>query len=460
MIRKNLNQVKKGAINFFHNIKKAQVSVNGTPLSLTPIPIEVNNVNVVYDKKMSVLDLPIEVNIQDIENLSNKYLTGLIYENSIIKVWKRSPIKIVETNGSLDIELPLTLRATHSSLSSLGEFTMNGKVKIRCKIIFQNWHLEPYIDTFNIEWIQSPTVSIMGKNISVLYVVNPIISLFSIRIQNYIYEFITSLDIKSHVLNILERVSHPVEINKIYHIWISNQPIELYTTGPAVIANKKIKLNAGIKTYLETTIGTTPLLRFDRNKLQLTNNNIGNRQNSFNVNLPILINYSTAANLIEENLLKEKIKLGPISISIVNINLQMSIKNSLIVEIKIGKGPIKTQIHLSAVPRYDSQKEEIHFDEMFFLFDSEKKILNLGILTNVFILEEIKKKCYFSIANQLAQAKEQMSAYLNNYQIIQGLTVTGELNQLSPDKIILTPNALIGMITATGQVGIGIDGLE
>ena len=49
--------------------------------------------------------------------------------------------------------------------------------------------------------------------------------------------------------------------------------------------------------------------------------------------------------------------------------------------------------------------------------------------------------------------------YLNNYEPIKGIKINGSLDQLLPNKIVLTPNAIVAMIVAKGQVAIKVEGL-
>ncbi|MBC7694891.1 MAG: DUF4403 family protein, partial [Burkholderiales bacterium] len=50
--------------------------------------------------------------------------------------------------------------------------------------------------------------------------------------------------------------------------------------------------------------------------------------------------------------------------------------------------------------------------------------------------------------------------YLTNYQPVKGVRVNGAMTELAPNKIVLTPNAIITMVVAKGKVAISIDGLE
>jgi hypothetical protein len=53
-----------------------------------------------------------------------------------------------------------------------------------------------------------------------------------------------------------------------------------------------------------------------------------------------------------------------------------------------------------------------------------------------------------------------MANYLTNYEPMKGVKVNGKLGQITPNKVILTPNAIVAMVVATGKVAVSIDGLE
>jgi hypothetical protein len=68
--------------------------------------------------------------------------------------------------------------------------------------------------------------------------------------------------------------------------------------------------------------------------------------------------------------------------------------------------------------------------------------------------------CRFSIADQLAEGEKSMASYLTNYEPMKGVKINGKLNGITPNKVILTPNAIVAMVVATGNVSVTIDGLE
>ena len=110
---------------------------------------------------------------------------------------------------------------------------------------------------------------------------------------------------------------------------------------------------------------------------------------------------------------------------------------------------------------YNLDKKEIYLDQVNFVLDSKNKLLKLGDwLVHGIIAKKIQQNCTFSIANQLAETEKTIKTYLNNYQPVKGVVVSGNITELNPEKIVLTPNAIVAIISANGQVAVRIDGLE
>src|SRR5690606_1865680 len=119
----------------------------------------------------------------------------------------------------------------------------------------------------DIKWKESPSVNVAGKNVPVTYLINPAINLFKSDIAKEVDEAIEkSLDIKPYVLDALQALSAPMQVNTEYNTWFSAQPVEVYATK-AVVANKRILVGMGLKTYLETVIGKKPATAFNKDAL-------------------------------------------------------------------------------------------------------------------------------------------------------------------------------------------------
>lgn len=456
---------------FFALLLFSSCSTSNKILALKPAP-DYNAADVVYDKQVSYVSLPVELSIADIQTQANKYLTGLIYDdnsidgdNIMMKVWKQAPIAITEAGGKLHMELPLKVAAkVRYGVEKFGlsafdtrDVNLNGVVKLNATAGLTNWKLTTNTEIEGIEWAESPSVTVMGKSVPITYLINPALAIFKTRIAKTIDNSIAeAVDIKPYVLTALAEVSKPMEVNAEYHTWFAMQPLEIYASK-ASIANKKITMNLGMKSYLETSVGSKPMLTFDKNKLALKA--VDKMPNEFNANIAGFVKYTDAAALMQKNFVGQKFESGGRSVTVNHVDLWGK-EGKIIVQLGMS-GSLNGDIYLSGVPQYDAVKKEIYLNQVNFVVDSKSKLLKVGDwLLHGAIITKIEQNCRFSIAEQLNEGQKTMATYLNGYQPMKGVKVNGSMTELAPNKIFLTPNAIVAMVVAKGKIAISINGLE
>lgn len=439
--------------------------------ALKPLP-DYSSTTVVYDKQLSYINMPVEVSVADLQNQTNKYLVGIIYDdksldgdNVMMKVTKEAPIAIKEQNGRIYIDLPLRINGkVKYGFESLGvsmydtrDFYLNGVVKLNSLVALKDWKINTNTVIQEIVWKESPSISVAGKNVPITYLINPAISVFKGRLSKMVDDAIAqSLDIKPYVLDALQAIAAPIQVDEQYNTWFAMQPVEMYATK-AVAANKKITATLGLKTYLETSVGRKPSLTFNKNAIALKA--VDKIPNEFKVNVAAFAPYTYASEIIQKNFAGQKFESGKKSVTVNKIDLWGK-EGKMIVAVNMS-GSVNGDFYLSGVPLYDATTKEVYLDQVDYVLDSKSKLLKAGSwLAHGIILNKIKQNCRFSIASQLAEGEKSMKSYLTNYQPVKGVKVNGALNQFTPDKIILTPNAIVAMMTANGKVAVTIDGLE
>ncbi len=428
--------------------------------------------DIVYNKQESYLSLPLEIQVADLQNQTNKYLNGLVYEdqvleddNVMLKVWKEAPILIQENNGKLDMQLPLKVWAkVRYGIDKFGfsvydtrEVNLNGIIKLSSGVSVQNWKLATATQIQDIDWVESPSIVIAGKNIPITYLINPVLPIFKGKLSRKVDEAIAkSFDIKPYVFDALDQLSRPVQVNEDYKVWLGIQPIALYAS-PTVLANKKISFTMGMKAYLETSVNAQPTLKFDKTKLALQSGVMAS--NDFKASVASVITYANAAALMQKNFAGQKFESGKRSVTITKIDLWGK-DGQLIVALSMI-GSVNGDFYLSGTPKYNAEKKEIYLDGVDFVLDSKNKLLKAGDwLAHGLIAQKIQQSCSFSIADYLNNGQKTMASYLSNYQPIKGVYVNGQMTELIPDQITLTPQAMVAMIVAKGKVAIKIDGLD
>jgi hypothetical protein len=80
-----------------------------------------------------------------------------------------------------------------------------------------------------LDWNESPTTTVFGKNIPVTYLINPAIRLFKSKIEEKIDASKKSMNFKPNVLTALEKNMRPFR-NEDYESWL-RITLEIHTTA-------------------------------------------------------------------------------------------------------------------------------------------------------------------------------------------------------------------------------------
>jgi hypothetical protein len=439
-------------------------------LALKPLPDY--STEVIYEKQLSFINMPVEIAVKDLQTQTNKYFNGLIYDdasldgdNLMMKVFKEAPIIISEQGGKIVMDLPLKISGKVKyglnnfgiDLSDTKDFYLNGTVRLNSVVGLNNWKIVTNTTIQDIKWKETPSVTIAGNSIPITYLINPAISIFKSRLSKLVDEAIAqSLDIKPYVLDALQAYSEPIKVNDEYETWFTMQPVEVYA-AKVILANQKITANLGLKAYLETSVGRKPSIVFDRNTIALKA--VDKMPDEFKANVAAFAPYSYASQVMQKNFAGQKFESGGKVVTVNKIDLWGK-DGKMIVAVNLS-GSVNGDFYLSGIPAYNPNTKEIYLDQVDFVLDSKNKLLKVGgWLAQGIIIKKLGDACKFSIADQLAEGEKSMANYLTNYEPMKGVKVNGKLGQITPNKVILTPNAIVAMVVATGKVAVSIDGLE
>lgn len=443
----------------------------GTSTKIQAIKPEAETTNTIaYTAKTSYIGLPVTIKITDIQNVLNKTITGLIYTDSIltdddmeVKIWKAKPILLSQDKEKIKTIVPVKIWLKYRygtqfmGLNDTREFNLNGNIHITSSVALSNWQLKTSSTIEKIEWNESPTIQIAGKNVAITYIANPAISWFKTDIAKQIDELITkTCDFKPQVLDALKAVSTPYLVNSQFETWLALNPIELYATD-ALINQGTIYMNLGMKTTIRTVIGDKPSEKLNWNQLKITK--VKNIPSYFNGSIAAVSSYKSASRIVTANFKGETFTSGSKKVIIENVELWQK-KEKIIIALTMN-GSLNGTIYLSGIPKFSSEKQEIYFDHLDYVLDT-KNVLHQSAswLLNGLILKKIQENCRYSIANDIENGKKTLKTFLSNYSPIKGVYVNGELENLTFDKFDLLNNALVSFINTSGSLAVTIDGLE
>jgi hypothetical protein len=430
----------------------------------------------VYENTPSFINLPITIKLKDIENKTNSLLTGLIYEDNTIeddnieiKVWKQAPISIenYSQDGVEKIKTILPLKATVKyrigtqkmgvGIYNTKEFNLNGVVTLLSDVGLVNWKLNTKTELQSLEWNESPTMVVFGKNLPVTFLINSSVQIFKSKIEKKIDQSIAkSMDFKPNVLSALEKICTPFQMSQQYESWLRVTPIEIYTTN-AKLNGESILLNMGLKCEMETLVGKKPDSKFNANTIVLKP--VTKISNVITANITAVSNYQEASNIMTKNFAGQEFGSGKKKIKVKNVAIWHKNKK-MVVELEVA-GSVNGTIYLTGIPQYNEATKEIYFDQMDYALDTRNRLMQTANwLAQSLILKKIQANCRYSIQANLEEGKKNMLFYLKNYSPMPGVFINGKTEDIEFKKIQLTNQAVIAFLKINGTITITVDGLK
>lgn len=431
------------------------------------------------EKHLSVLNVPVEIPVAEIEKQINNQIKGLIYDdnsyedegddNLKAKVWKISPIKVVAIDSSFLFEVPLKIWVSAGyKVSPLG-MTMSGykdtefsiRIRLISKIgIMPSWQIksETYVDSY--DWISEPNIRVAGINIPIKGMVSRMLNKNFEKITDAIDEQVASnLELKKNAELAWNIARQPVMLAKDYDTWLVIRPTGVEMT-PLLAKNNILRSVIGIKGYTQTitsavkpavaTVQKLPDLRI-----------VDKVQDDFKIGLISLVSYEDAARLATKQFSGEKFSFlgGKYHVEVTSI--EMYGQNDRLV-IKAGlKGSISGDIYLKGIPYYDPATQQLSLKGLDYDLDTRNSIVRTaGWLLQGQFSRMMEKRMVFPVGGQIADAKNAVQKTLANYKVTEGVVVKGILSDIVPDKVYLTPKHLYSVVFATGKVNLKVDGLK
>ena len=424
-----------------------------------------------YPITSSYISFPVNLSLKDIETQTNKSLNGLIYEDNDLeddktqmKIWKSAPILISEENNKLKTIVPLKIwakvkygtDALGMNLYDIREFNLNGTVTLLSDVKMSNWKVTTITSLENIDWQESPTITIAGKLVSITYLVNPTIRIFKSKIERKIDESLNkTLDFKSNMLDLMQKVSDPIEMSATYQSWLKVTPQELYATE-AQLKSNAVNITVGLKCLMESSIGLKPKSVFDRNKIVLKTTS--NLPEKVVANITAVSTYQDASRIITENFKGQVFGSGKRKVTVQNVQIWHK-QGKMIIALDMT-GSLNGRIYLSGFPQFDTEKKELYFDELDYALETKSRLMKTANwLFQGMVLAKIKESCRYSIQPNLEEGKKTMLKYLNNYSPVTGVFVNGKMNDITFEKVQLTNTSIIAFLGITGNIKVNINGM-
>ncbi len=425
------------------------------------------------EKYLSTIGIPFEITMSDVARQINSNIKESIYEdnsmednnmdNFMCKILKRENIEVTAQNETFFFKVPLKVWVK-VGYKVMGmqippqELAFDFNVKFGTKFaVSPTW--EATVQSFPIgyEWIKKPVVRLAGIDIPI----TPLIEKALVSQQN---TFLKALDdavkknveVKKYIVQAWNTASQPYLLSDKYRTWLKVTPTELQMT-PLSTANNKVSSTIAIKAYTETITGNKPAVQQVANVPNLKI--ISEIPDDFQVGVVAEIPFTEASKLTADTLVGQKFtfKDGKYVVNVTDISVYGS-EEKLIIKAGLS-GSINGTIYFKGVPTYSPQTQSIFLAN--FDYDLETKNLLYKTANWIFqgkFTKTMQEALTFKIGGQVTDMKKQIQANLNKT-VSKGVAMNGNISEITPDRVYLTPTSIVAVVFAKGKLNIKVDGL-
>ncbi|MFD1818460.1 DUF4403 family protein [Pseudarcicella hirudinis] len=427
------------------------------------------------EKYLSTISVPFEISMTDVEKQINNNVKELIFEdnsmddnnfdNFMCRVTKKQNISVTAENQSFVFNVPLKIwvKVGYKVMGiSIPAQELNFEMNVKFGSQFSispNWEANVKSYPIGYEWVKKPTIRLAGVDIPVGVLVEKALNSKQDAILKSLDEAVRkNVEIKKYVIQAWNTASQPYLLSEKYRTWLKVTPVDLVMT-PITTVNNKVKATIGIHAYTETITGGKPVVQNVSAIPDLKP--VPSVPEDFQVAIISDISLTEATKLTADTLVGQKFsfKEGKYNVEVTGVDIYGN-QDKMIIKAGL-KGSLNGNIYYKGIPAYNPANKTVYLEN----FDYDLETKNILIRTANWILQgklgrNMKEALTFQMGGQIDEIKKQIQANLSNNKVAKGIVLNGKIEELSPDKVYLTPNSIIAVILAKGKLNLQVDGLD
>jgi hypothetical protein len=431
-------------------------------------PVERYNNENAFKPTPSFINIPIELNIKNIETYINNKINGLIYnddsfdnnggDNIMVKAWKRDNISINLVGNQLSYRVPLKLwikagfKVTKLGITLSDYKEIEGEIALKFKTKFnvnKDWTISTNTTSDGYEWISKPILKVGPVDIPIKIIANAILNSKQNVLSTEIDKQVASnFNIKKYVQDAWNMMQEPINVSDSLQLWIKLTPQEISMTPLSGFAGKA-KTNIGIKSIAETYMGSKPVQTI--NPMMPNLNILDKIDNNFQLNIFNNIKYSKIEEMAKKLVQGQTYKQGKYVVQVQNIQIYGS-NEKLIIALDL-LGSLKGKVYLTCVPFYNDSTMSIEMKDVDYELKTKNALIkSADWLYHGGFIRMLTPYLRYSIKDKINETKKLIEETLDNKKVTNNITLQGQINNLNIGGIYLTPDVLNVVILADGKL--------
>ena len=423
-----------------------------------------------YSPTLSFVQLPVSIPLSSINDLINKKMGGLVYEDRSytqptvddyqLIVMRKTSVTSVFDGKEIRITIPLNIwaKAQWKACSICPglekETAFDIDVYVRSKPELKNdYSFRLNLKSDGFDWKKKPVISLGIVDIPIERLLQkPLEIQLEKTIRDVEKEIASSFDLRSEISRLWNNCQEPNLIDADTETWLKIEPQQLFTTGLSEQSGS-INMVLGASAYVGTISGSRPLnSRLSAlPALQL----VQKLPDDFRVQVQSRISFEALRLQAKKALVGQEFAQGNKQIKIEDIALT-PIANRLLIQV-VFSGSAKGSIFLSGIPSYDASKGVLYFKELDLDIESRSLLLkSASWLLNTTLQNTLEKQLRYPVSDYLNSVKNELDLKIKSFGRNSAYRLTGTIDSFLLQGIYMRETDLQLVLNANGKIRLQI----
>lgn len=428
-------------------------------------PMEMYDDNIA-ELPISLLNIPVDISLRDLDRSLNESLQGLIYEDKNINDGDKMMVKArkvqnitIETDGlALVYRVPLGLWIKYDT--GLGHVEADAELVMNFRTAFsidEGWNLQTYSQLERHEWLKSPKVRMGFVSLPVGFISDLVIRRSQGRINKAIDDMVAEqLQLRPLVEAAWQKTFEPMLVAPAYNTWLSIHPQSISMT-PLEMGQYNIRSTIVVAARPGVSVGEQP--RAERvQPLPKFQYALGDPGDDFNLYINTEVSFKEAERLAKANLVGQTFAQGSRAVRVEDIQLYGQGQN-IVVNTRLS-GSYEGSIYFMGRPVYNPRSNSIDLEDMDFSLETKNALFkSAGWLLKSTILKKVQENMDFLLDYNLREIQTQMEEQLKEYKFSEGVKLRGSLSAFQIQNAWVTKDAIRVFLGMNGKVNVLVEGL-
>lgn len=414
----------------------------------------------------SMLNIPVDIDVRELEKSLNEQLKGLLYEDDdirdgdkmMIRAVKRENIRLSVDSNLIKYRVPLALWIKYDL--GISKVEADGDIALSFKTAFdisRDWSVTTKTEIEGYDWLEKPRLKMGSFNLPISFIADLVLknskSVITRNIDQVVRE---QFNLRNMVQDAWKQMFQPILVSEAYNTWLTVNPQFIGMT-PLQMKGNKIAGTILVEGKPQVRIGQKPgaITPPPLPPLQITRET----GDDFTLHINTEITYEEAERLAKAQLQGQTFSQGRRSVSIQDIELYG--QGDKIVVNTVLTGSYKGSIYLVGKPVYNHAKNAIDVESLDYTLDTRSFLAkSAGWLLKSAIKKKIEENMNFLLEYNLREMQAQFQQQLSNYKVTEKITLKGELHELGIQNAYLSQESIIVDLALKGKLNVLVKGLN